>query len=99
MPRGDSRSEKEAGRHWIVSGRVQGVGFRHHVRTEARRLGLVGDVRNLSDGRVEIRARGPREAIERLLASVRRGPRWARVDAIEDGALSTKDAFVDFTIR
>lgn len=96
---GDSRSSDEIGRCWIVSGRVQGVGFRHHVRVEAQRLGVVGDVRNLADGRVEIRARGARGSIERLLDAVRRGPRWACVASVEDGALDAQERFDEFRVR
>jgi acylphosphatase len=50
----------------FVRGRVQGVGFRWWTRVRALELGLVGFVRNLTDGRVEICAQGPLEAIERL---------------------------------
>jgi acylphosphatase len=50
----------------FVRGRVQGVGFRWWTRARALELGLVGFARNMADGRVEICAQGPREAIERL---------------------------------
>jgi len=66
-----------------VSGRVQGVGFRWFVREQARRLGIRGDVRNLLDGRVEFRCRGPRADVERFLAAVRQGPPGSRVDGME----------------
>lgn len=55
----------------IVSGRVQGVGFRYWVRQEAASLGLTGSATNLPDGRVEVIAEGPREACEALLADLR----------------------------
>ena len=54
-----------------VHGRVQGVGFRWWTRSRALELGLVGHAANLSDGRVEVIAEGPREACERLLAALR----------------------------
>lgn len=56
-----------------VHGRVQGVGFRWWTRAQALRLGLAGHAANLSDGRVEVVAEGPREACERLLAVLRSG--------------------------
>lgn len=52
----------------IVRGRVQGVGFRATARHHAKKLGLVGTVRNMPDGSVEIRARGTKQLIERLFA-------------------------------
>ena len=51
-----------------VSGRVQGVGFRWWTRARALELGLAGSATNLPDGRVEVVAEAPREALERLLA-------------------------------
>jgi acylphosphatase len=56
-----------------VRGRVQGVGFRWWVRSRALELGLEGSATNLSDGRVEVVAEGPRTACERLLDALR-GP-------------------------
>lgn len=66
----------------VVTGRVQGVGFRWFVRQEARRLGVAGWVRNLEDGRVELLANGPPVAVERLLEHVRVGPTSSRVDDV-----------------
>ncbi|HKS50656.1 MAG TPA: acylphosphatase [Pseudonocardiaceae bacterium] len=56
-----------------VHGRVQGVGFRWWTRSQALMLGLAGHAANLSDGRVEVVAEGPREACEQLLAALRSG--------------------------
>ena len=55
----------------LVSGRVQGVGFRYWVRQEAESLGLTGSAANLPDGRVEVVADGLRDACEALLAVLR----------------------------
>lgn len=70
-------------RRWIIRGRVQGVGFRWFVMSEAERLELGGYVRNLPDGSVEVVSRGPEEALEAMAARLRRGPPAARVDGIE----------------
>ena len=67
-----------------VSGRVQGVGFRYALRDEARRLGLVGWVRNRADGSVEAFVQGDEASVAALLAWARRGPRLARVDHVHD---------------
>jgi acylphosphatase len=68
--------------HLVVSGRVQGVAFRHATAEAAARLGLRGFVRNLPDGRVEAEAEGPRAAVEALVAWCRRGPPAAEVEAL-----------------
>ena len=66
-----------------VRGRVQGVNFRSFAASHARRLGLVGWVRNLPDGAAfEVYAEGSRAAIEELLERLRQGPGMARVEAL-----------------
>jgi acylphosphatase len=67
----------------VVTGRVQGVGFRANVEYQAQRLGLAGWVRNLHQGGVELEAEGPEAELEKLLAFLRQGPRMARVDAVD----------------
>ena len=66
----------------VVRGRVQGVGYRYFVLERARALKLSGHVSNLPDGAVHVVAAGPRECLERLLASLRKGPFMARVDDV-----------------
>jgi acylphosphatase len=70
-------------RRAIVSGHVQGVFFRDATRSEARRLGLAGWVRNRADGTVEAVFEGDPEAVARALAFVREGPPRARVEGVE----------------
>ncbi|MEA1303767.1 acylphosphatase [Actinomyces oris] len=65
--------------HVLVQGTVQGVGFRYHCAYTAQELGVVGRVRNLPDGDVEVMAQGEPEAVGRLIAWLRHGPRWASV--------------------
>lgn len=66
-----------------IHGRVQGVGFRHYVRKQARLLGgISGWVRNAEDGSVEVWMRGDKQKLEELIAFCRQGPSWARVDGL-----------------
>ena len=83
----------------LVSGRVQGVGFRWFVLRQARRSGVAGDVRNLADGRVEVRARGTAEGLEQLLGAVREGPPGARVDDLETRELDPALLSDGFDVR
>ncbi len=76
-------SQPDRATKWIVSGRVQGVGFRWFVFRRARALGLVGWARNLADGQVEVVAVGPTDAIAVLDGNLRSGPRLSRVDHVE----------------
>jgi len=69
--------------HAIVTGRVQGVGFRYFVRDVAHDLGLTGLVRNTSSGAVEVVAEGPLATLERLAAALREGPPAARVTNVQ----------------
>jgi acylphosphatase len=70
-------------RHYLVSGRVQGVGFRYFTSDIAARENVHGWVRNLPDGRVEIEAEGDAEALTRFERSLRQGPRGGRVEAVD----------------
>ncbi len=67
----------------IVSGYVQGVGYRWYARQHALALGLAGYACNQRDGRVEVVAEGPRETLERFLAALRRGPEGADVHDVQ----------------
>jgi len=67
----------------FVKGRVQGVFYRASAREEGERLGLVGEVRNLPDGRVHAVVEGPREVVEEFIAWCRKGPPSAQVDDVE----------------
>jgi acylphosphatase len=68
-------------RHIRVSGRVQGVGFRHYTKLKARELGVRGHVRNLPDGSVEVWAEGASPAVAALIEWLAHGPPAADVEA------------------
>lgn len=69
-------------RRFVVSGRVQGVGFRYFALEVARHEGLAGYVRNLDDGTVEAVAEGEVDAVDRFERAIRRGPALADVDEV-----------------
>lgn len=69
-------------RHAVVTGRVQGVGFRYRAQNQAEALGLAGWVRNRPDGSVEAEFEGPSDAVAAFGEWLEEGPRSARVDAV-----------------
>ena len=76
----------------VISGRVQGVGYRLHMQRKARELGVAGWVRNRRDGSVEAAVQGPPEAVEAMIAWARSGPPGATVTDVrisEDGGSYT----------
>lgn len=83
-------------RHYLVSGRVQGVGYRNYIFKKASALGLSGRVRNLDDGRVEILAHGTENLLAELEASIAKGPMLANVTDVQkqtvpDGAAAISE--------
>jgi acylphosphatase len=70
-------------RRYVIAGRVQGVGFRYFAEAAAAREGILGWVRNMPDGRVEVSAEGDRDAIDRFERSLRHGPPQARVERVD----------------
>jgi acylphosphatase len=79
-----------------ISGRVQGVGFRYAARNMASLLGIMGFVRNLSNGDVYIEAEGIRVQMDEFIAWCREGPPRARVEKVEvsDGELRDYQEFI-----
>jgi acylphosphatase len=82
-----------------VSGRVQGVGFRWWVRSRALELGLAGWASNLSDGRVEVVAEGPRAACEALLQTLRAGRTPGHVTGVVERWSQARQEITDFRER
>jgi len=81
-----------------LRGRVQGVGFRYSARRVARELGLVGRVRNLRDGTVEIEVAGEPERVEDLKAWLRQGPPGAAVAGLHEEPLAAELDWESFEI-
>lgn len=85
--------------HLVVTGRVQGVGFRYFVLRQAQALGLTGYVRNLSSAQVEIVAEGEAPALDRLVLATRQGPPGARVDNVQVSQQAPGRDFAGFEVR
>jgi acylphosphatase len=73
-------------RRYLISGRVQGVGFRYFAQRAARDLGVTGWARNLDDGRVEVHANGSLKVLDEFEARLRKGPTGADVRGFEMSA-------------
>ena len=86
-------------RRLVISGRVQGVGFRYFTQDTAVREGVTGWARNRSDGRVEAYLEGEREAVDRVERAVRRGPRGAYVLDVDVKADEPGGAYTNFGIE
>lgn len=84
---------------FLVSGRVQGVGFRAATVAEAHRHRLTGFVRNRPDGDVDGEAQGAAADVAALVAWLAQGPSWARVDRVEQRELPSVDGERSFDVR
>ena len=78
-------------RHYLIKGRVQGVGFRWYVHSEAGALGLRGWVRNTEDGHVEVLAAGESDDLATLRLALDRGSRGSRVDKVIEHQLNDSE--------
>ncbi len=78
-------------RHFLVKGRVQGVGFRWFVHREAAALDLHGWVRNTEGGHVEVLAKGDADSLGELAEALRKGSRGSRVDVVISHELDAKE--------
>ena len=85
--------------HVMVDGVVQGVGYRQGCRQTARSLDLVGWVRNVADGRVEIFAQGDDHRVDRFLEWAWAGPPGARVNGVESDVVAMDTNLTDFFIQ
>lgn len=90
-------SERRACR-LVLSGRVQGVGFRWFTRKAAQELGVAGRVRNLPDGRVEVEAAGEPGSLDAFRERLREGPSGSRVTGLEELEISPVPEWDGFVI-
>ena len=86
-------------RHYLVSGEVQGVGFRFFTQRVAARHQVVGYVRNLPDGRVEVHAEGTPESVEGFKHDLAAGPQYARVEQVEEVSIDPTGRYPNFRIE
>lgn len=85
-------------RRWLISGQVQGVGFRFFVQHKATELGIRGWAGNLDDGRVEVYGVGDPAVLDNLAGALHVGPRMAEVRRVEEQEAAVQD-FTGFSIR
>jgi len=85
-------------RKYLLAGRVQGVGFRYFVFRVAQSFGVLGWVKNLKNGMVEIHAQGDTETLMLFEAEIRSGPPFAVVENIQEDDIQIED-FKDFFIE
>jgi acylphosphatase len=86
-------------KRFLISGRVQGVGFRYFAQDHAAVEGVHGYVRNLPDGRVEALVEGDQESVLRVERALRRGPPAARIDDVTVEEMATSGRATGFSIR
>ena len=85
--------------HFLLTGRVQGVGYRAFTSRQAQELGVCGKVRNLLDGRVEVVACGTKETLSLLQQRLMQGPRLAKVEALQVKDIAETCHFEGFLIK
>ena len=86
-------------RRFIISGEVQGVGYRYFAQRSAARHQVHGYVRNLDDGRVEALAEGPPNAVEEFKHDLVAGPSYSRVEHLEETVLEPSGRYLTFRIE
>jgi acylphosphatase len=85
-------------RRFIIRGRVQGVGYRYFAIRAAADCGVVGTVRNLPDGTVEVVAEGSPDAIAAFREKLKRGPSYARVTSVEEIEIQPTGRYAGFDV-
>ena len=93
------RGKETPVRRILVSGRVQGVGFRFSTQITAESLGITGWVRNLPDGRVEVHLEGDPRAVGEMVDWLQRGPAGAEVTFLEEVPAAAEPGLEGFAVR
>ena len=83
----------------LLEGRLQGANFRMNTQSQATALGLVGFVRNLSDGRIEIEVQGGEAEVEQMLAWCQEEPHGSQIRSILYRYDETVNRYSDFSVR
>jgi acylphosphatase len=86
-------------RKYVISGRVQGVGYRFFAERVANQLGLRGYVKNLWDGNVEAYAVGEEAQLEEFKRRLAEGPRMARVSSVHESDEPIRKQYLRFEIE
>jgi acylphosphatase len=89
----------KVGAHIIIRGMVQGVGFRYFTVRNATALDLTGYVKNLPDGRVEVRVEGEKDRVDELKKILDRGPGFSSVDDIDFRYMDFTAKFKEFSVE
>ena len=84
---------------FLIRGEVQGVGYRFFAQRAAARHQVMGQVRNCSDGSVEVIAEGPAAAVEEFKKDLAAGPQWSRVAQLEEINLEPTGQYGSFRIE
>lgn len=84
---------------FLITGEVQGVGYRFFAQRAAARHQVRGEVRNRTDGSVEVIAEGPRDAVEEFKQDLVTGPNWSRVEQVEEVDLEPTGLYASFRIE
>jgi acylphosphatase len=85
---------EELARRYIVTGRVQGVGFRNYVEHVAAKIGVQGYVRNRRDGSVEVLAMGTHEQLKQLRTALERGPMMSHVAGVLEESAAVEEQYL-----
>lgn len=94
-----SRAMASVARKFLITGEVQGVGYRFFAQRAAARHQVFGRVRNCADGSVEVIAEGPPDAVEEFKQDLVTGPNWSRVDQVEEIDLEPTGQYASFRIE
>jgi acylphosphatase len=84
--------------HVVISGFVQGIGFRHFVRQNAQKLGLKGWVRNIPGGNVEAVFQGSKDAIDEMILLCQKGPMFSEVKEVTIDRIDSEEQLEGFEI-